>query len=73
VQDVELQRVALDAEIVERRHRVGVVAAAAHHAAQRPADLLDDEELLRRADAEPEPHADHVLLGELRLPRPGRM
>ena len=65
VEDVELQRVALDLEIVERRHRVGVVTRPADHAAQLVADLADDEVLLRRADTEAQPHADHVFLGQL--------
>jgi len=69
VQQVELQQIALQFDIVQRGHRVGVVARAADHPAQFVAGLLDDEELLRGADAEAEPDADDVLLGERRLPR----
>ena len=63
VEDVELQRVALDPEIVERRHRVRVVARAADHAAQRVADLLDDEVLFRRADPEYRCTANREFVG----------
>ena len=49
VQDVEFQRVALDFEVVQRRHGVGVVAGPADHAAELVAHLLNDEVLLGRA------------------------
>ena len=68
VKDVELQRVALDLEIVQRRHRVGIVTRPADHATQLVADFADDEVLLRRADTEAKPGADDVFLGQLQFP-----
>src|SRR5215469_13000073 len=71
MQDVELQRVALNFEIVERRHRVRVIASAANHTAQLTSDLPDNEVLLRRADAVAEPHAHYVLVRQIRFPWAG--
>ena len=64
VKDIKPQRVALDDEVVERRHRVRVVTGAADHAAQLVSNLLDNEELFRRADPETEPHTDDIFLRE---------
>src|SRR5262245_35910661 len=70
LKDDESQRVAFKDAVVERGHRVWVVARAAHHAAKFLADFLNDEDLLRRSDTESQPHSDHILLGQLRLPWP---
>ena len=63
VEDVELQSVALDFEVVQRRHRVGVVASPAHHSPQLVADLSNDEVLLGGAHSVTQPHSDDVFLG----------
>lgn len=63
VEDVELQRVALDFEVVQCRHGVGVIARSAYHAAELVADFPDDEVLLGRAGAKAQPDPDNVLLG----------
>src|SRR5262245_36291483 len=71
VKDVEPHGVPLDDEVVERGHRVWIITGATHHAAEFVADFLDDEELFRCADAESQPHADHIFLRQLCLPWAG--
>ena len=63
MEDVELQRVTLDLEVVQRRHRVGVVTSPAYHSAELAANLANDEILLGCTYAEAEPYSDHVFLG----------
>jgi len=40
VKNIEPQHVAFDDEVIESRHRIRVVARAAHHAAQLVADFI---------------------------------
>ena len=71
MEDVELQRVALDFEVVQCRHGVRVVAGPTDHTAELVADFLNDEVLLGRACAKAQPDPDHVLPGQPRLPWSG--
>ena len=71
VKDVEAQDFPVDHEIVERGHRIGIVAAAADHAPELVPHLLDDEVLLVDADTEADPGACDLVGRELQ-PRAGR-
>src|SRR6185295_15709586 len=68
VKYVEPQRVALDDEVVESRHRVWVIARAAHHSAKFLAHLLNNEELFWSSDAESQPYANDISLRQFGLP-----
>jgi len=68
VKDVKPQRVALDDEVVESRHRVWVIARAAHHSAKFLAHLLNNEELFWSSDAESQPYANDISLRQFGLP-----
>ena len=57
MQDVEAEDFAIDREVVEGGHGVGVVAPSADHTAEFASDLLDDEVLLVDAGAETKPGA----------------
>ena len=71
VEDVEAHDFAVDYEIVERGHRIGIVTTAADHASEFVPYLLDDEILLVDADTEADPGArDHI--GRELQPRSGR-
>ena len=63
VHDVEVQRVADDEDVLHRPDRVGVVAAAAHHASQPVTDQEKGEDLLvhaQRAERGGDPRADDI-------------
>ena len=64
VEDVEIQCVALDIEVVQCRHGVGVITSPAHHSAELVANLANDEVLLGSTYAEAKPNSDHVFLGQ---------
>ena len=64
VEDVELQCVALDLEIVQGRHGVGIVASPADHSAELVANLANDEILFGRTYAEAQPNPYDVFLGQ---------
>ena len=55
VEDVEAHHFPIDHEIVERSHRVRIVAATANHPSKLVPHLLDDEVLLVHADTEADP------------------
>src|SRR5262245_15272246 len=71
VEDVEAHDFAVDYEIVERGHRIGIVTAAADHASELAPHLLDDEILLVDADTEADPGARNLVGSEFQ-PRAGR-
>src|SRR5688572_16563842 len=71
VEDVEAHDFPFDYEIVERGHRIGVITAAADHAAELAPHLLDNEILLVDADAEADPGSSDEFGRELQ-PRAGR-
>src|SRR5579863_2892029 len=62
MEDVELQCLALDFEVVQCRHGVGVIAGPADHTAELVANFLNDEVLLGGACAKAQPDPDNVLL-----------
>ena len=64
VEDVELQCVALDLEVVQCRHSVGVVASPAHHSAELATNFANDEVLLGSTYAKAEPNSGNVFLSE---------
>src|SRR5262245_59721191 len=71
VEDVEAHDFPDNYEIVERSHRIRIVAAAADHAPELVPHLLNDEVLLVDANTEADPRACDVVERELR-PRTGR-
>ena len=61
VGDLKVQRVADDEDVLHRGNRVGVIAAATHHASKAVTDQEKGEELLVHPQAERrDPHANHV-------------
>ena len=69
MEDVELECVALDLEVVQCRHGVGVVTGPADHSAELVTDLANDEVLLGRTYSKAQPHSDDVFLRQRRFPR----
>src|SRR5262245_44219756 len=65
VEDVEAHDFAVDHEIVERGHRIGIVTAAADHTSELVPHFLDDEVLLVDADTEADPGARELVGREL--------
>ena len=68
VEDVKFQHVTLDLEVIQRRHRVGIVTSSADHSTELVADFANDEILLGRAYAKAKPGSNHVLLGQRGFP-----